>query len=117
MTNDVRLSPEDAVRAEALSKSYGETTALEELDLSIPSGTIFGLLGPNGAGKSTTVKILTTLSRPDSGSAEVGGVDVLVSPEQVRHMIGYVAQKHGTDDQASGTENLALQARIHGLDR
>jgi ABC-2 type transport system ATP-binding protein len=76
---------------------------------------IYGLLGPNGAGKSTTVKILTSLARPDSGEARVGGVDVLARPGQVRHMIGVVAQRSGADPTATGRENLILQGRLYGL--
>ena len=76
---------------------------------------IYGLLGPNGAGKSTTVKILTSLARPDSGQARVEGVDVLARPGQVRHMIGVVAQRSGADPTATGRENLILQGRLYGL--
>jgi ABC-2 type transport system ATP-binding protein len=76
---------------------------------------IYGLLGPNGAGKSTTVKILTSLARPDSGEARVEGVDVLTRPGQVRHMIGVVAQRSGADPTATGRENLILQGRLYGL--
>ena len=76
---------------------------------------MFGLLGPNGAGKSTTVKILTTLSRPDSGTATVAGVDVLDDPAAVRRAIGVVAQKSGADIQATGRENLRLQGQVFGL--
>jgi ABC-2 type transport system ATP-binding protein len=76
---------------------------------------IYGLLGPNGAGKSTTVKILTSLARPDSGEARVEGIDVLARPGQVRHMIGVVAQRSGADPTATGRENLILQGRLYGL--
>ena len=74
-----------------------------------------GLLGPNGAGKSTTVKILTSLARPDAGQARVEDVDVLTRPGQVRHMIGVVAQRSGADPTATGRENLILQGRLYGL--
>ena len=76
---------------------------------------MFGLLGPNGAGKSTTVKILTTLSRPDAGEAFVAGHDVLRHPARVRLAIGCVAQKSGLDLQATGRENLLLQGRVYGM--
>jgi ABC-2 type transport system ATP-binding protein len=89
--------------------------ALDGLDISVPRGMIYGLLGPNGAGKSTTVKILTSLARPDSGQARVEGVDVLAWPGQVRHMIGVVAQRSGADPTATGRENLILQGRLYGL--
>ena len=89
--------------------------ALDGLDISVPRGIIFGLLGPNGAGKTTTVKILTSLARPDAGTAWVEGVDVLARPGQVRHMIGVVAQRSGADPTATGRENLILQGRLYGL--
>jgi ABC-2 type transport system ATP-binding protein len=85
------------------------------VSFAVPAGTIFGLLGPNGAGKSTTVKILTTLSRPDSGEAWVAGHDVLREPELVRRAIGVVGQRSGVDREATGRENLTLQGRIYGL--
>jgi ABC-2 type transport system ATP-binding protein len=83
--------------------------------LEVRSGTIFGLLGPNGAGKSTTVKILTTLTRPDAGSARVAGADVLSDPERVRRSIGVVAQRSGVDPEATGRENLTLAGQLYGL--
>jgi ABC-type Na+ transport system ATPase subunit NatA len=76
---------------------------------------VLGLLGPNGAGKSTTVKILTTLSLPDSGSARVAGVDVLAEPDRVRRSIGLVGQRSGVDLEATGRENLTLQGQVYGL--
>ena len=90
------MSKDIAIEANALTKTYPpDVRALDGLSLAVPAGTIFGLLGPNGAGKSTTVRILTTLSRPDSGSARVAGVDVLPIRSRVRHAIGVVGQKHG----------------------
>jgi ABC-2 type transport system ATP-binding protein len=104
-----------AIEADALVKTYGDVRALDGLSLAVPAGTIFGLLGPNGAGKSTTVRILTTLSRADSGAARVAGVDVLADPAAVRHAIGCVGQRSGVDREATGVENLILQGQIHGL--
>jgi ABC-2 type transport system ATP-binding protein len=110
-----------AIEARQLVKTYavrGEKhgiRALDGLDISVPRGMIYGLLGPNGAGKSTTVKILTSLARPDSGEARVEGVDVLARPGRVRHMIGVVAQRSGADPTATGRENLILQGRLYGL--
>jgi ABC-2 type transport system ATP-binding protein len=110
-----------AIEARQLVKTYsvrGERhgiRALDGLDISVPRGMIYGLLGPNGAGKSTTVKILTSLARPDSGEARVEGVDVLARPGQVRHLIGVVAQRSGADPTATGRENLILQGRLYGL--
>ncbi|OIJ88789.1 ATP-binding cassette domain-containing protein [Streptomyces monashensis] len=105
-----------AVEARQLIKTYpGDVTALGGMDLTVAPGTVFGLLGPNGAGKSTTVKILTTLARPDSGTATVAGHDVLRHPDRVRRAIGVVAQHSGADPVATGRENLQLQGRLYGL--
>ncbi|MEV1065758.1 ATP-binding cassette domain-containing protein [Streptomyces sp. NPDC050263] len=105
-----------AVEARQLVKTYpGGVTALNGLDLTVEPGTVFGLLGPNGAGKSTAVKILTTLARPDSGSAVVAGHDVLRHPDRVRRAIGVVAQNSGADPVATGRDNLRLQGRLYGV--
>ncbi|MGD1059066.1 MAG: ATP-binding cassette domain-containing protein [Solirubrobacteraceae bacterium] len=105
-----------AIEALELVKTYPpDVRALDGLSLSVQEGTIFGLLGPNGAGKSTTVRVLTTLSRPDSGTARVAGLDVLDDPVGVRRTIGVVGQKHGFDPEASGRENLVLQGEFHGI--
>ena len=105
-----------AIEADGLVKTYpGAVTALDGLSLSVRAGTILGLLGPNGAGKSTTVRILTTLSRADSGVARVAGHDVVNAPAAVRRAIGVVGQRSGVDREATGAENLRLQGQIHGL--
>jgi ABC-2 type transport system ATP-binding protein len=105
-----------AIEAEGLAKEYpGGVKALDGLSFSVAEGTVFGLLGPNGAGKSTTVKILTTLAHPDSGSASVAGFDVLREPARVREAIGVVSQAGGLDQQATGRENLRLQGQTFGL--
>jgi ABC-2 type transport system ATP-binding protein len=104
------------IEAVDLVKTYpGDVRALGGLSLNVGGGAIFGLLGPNGAGKSTTVKILTTLTRPDSGSAWVAGHDVLRHPDRVRRAIGSVGQRSAVDPGATGRENLALQGRVYGL--
>ena len=104
-----------AVAAHELIKTYpGGVTALDGMNVTVAVGTVFGLLGPNGAGKSTTVKILTTLARPDSGTVEVAGHDALRHPDRVRRAIGVVAQKSGADPVATGRENLLLQGRLYG---
>ena len=108
----------NAIEAQRLVKTYpGDVRALDGLWLEVEEATIFGLLGPNGAGKSTTVKILTTLSRPDEGEANVAGIDVLRDPGEVRRRIGVVGQRGGLDPQATGRENLVLQGEIHRLPR
>ena len=105
-----------AIEATELRKTYPpDVRALDGLSLSVEAGTIFGLLGPNGAGKSTTVRILATLSRPDSGGAQVAGIDVLADPVRVRRAIGVVGQKHGADPEATGRENLVLQGEFYGI--
>ncbi|MBV9204043.1 MAG: ATP-binding cassette domain-containing protein [Actinobacteria bacterium] len=110
-----------AIEARQLVKTYRTrgrgrgVRALDGLDISVPRGIIYGLLGPNGAGKTTAVKILTSLARPDGGTARVEGIDVLARPGQVRHVIGVVAQRSGADPGATGRENLMLQARLHGM--
>ena len=105
-----------AIEAQGLVKTYPkDVRALDGLGFEVEAGTIFGLLGPNGAGKSTTVRILTTLSRPDEGAARVAGLDVLGRPDDVRRVIGVVAQKSGVDIEATGRENLILQGQVHGM--
>jgi ABC-2 type transport system ATP-binding protein len=105
-----------AIEAWDLRKTYkGEVTALDGLSFDVEAGTIFGLLGPNGAGKSTTVRILTTLSRADSGEARVAGLDVVDDADRVRRSIGVVGQKPGLDPEATGRENLEIQAELYGL--
>jgi ABC-2 type transport system ATP-binding protein len=104
-----------AIEADGLVKTYGDVRALDGLSLAVPAGAVFGLLGPNGAGKSTTVRILTTLSRPDAGAARVAGHDVLADPAAVRRAIGCVGQRSGVDREATGVENLLLQGQMHEL--
>jgi ABC-2 type transport system ATP-binding protein len=107
---------EVAIEASELCKTYPPgVTALDGVSLSVTAGTIFGLLGPNGAGKSTTVRVLSSLSTPDSGSARVAGIDVLAEPARVRHAIGVVGQKHGSDPEATGRENMILQGNFYGI--
>ncbi|UWP80635.1 ATP-binding cassette domain-containing protein [Dactylosporangium fulvum] len=105
-----------AVTAHDLVKTYPKgVRALDHLSLTVKPGEVLGLLGPNGAGKSTTVKILTTLARPDSGTAAVAGHDVFAHPDRVRRVIGVVAQKSGADPAATGRDNLLLQGRLFGM--
>ncbi|WP_433078070.1 ABC transporter ATP-binding protein [Dactylosporangium sp. CA-052675] len=105
-----------AILARDLVKTYPKgVRALDRLSLTVEPGEIVGLLGPNGAGKSTTVKILTTLTRADSGHAEVMGHDVTRAPGRARAAIGVVAQRGGLDPAASGRENLTLQGHLFGL--
>jgi ABC-2 type transport system ATP-binding protein len=118
-SNDCAIEARHLVKTYAVpgirqGKKHG-IRALDGLDISVPRGMIYGLLGPNGAGKSTTVKILTSLARPDAGTARVEGIDVLARPGQVRQVIGVVAQRSGADPTATGRENLILQGRLYGM--
>jgi ABC-2 type transport system ATP-binding protein len=106
----------NAIEAWNLQKTYkGGVRALVGLSFTVEAGAIFALLGPNGAGKSTAVKILTTLSRADSGEARVAGLDVVRDADRVRRSIGVVAQRPGLDPDATGRENLEMQAELYGL--
>ncbi|WP_083663899.1 ATP-binding cassette domain-containing protein [Ornithinimicrobium sp. CNJ-824] len=107
------------IEARDLRKTYrsrsGDVHALDGLTLSVPEGTVKGLLGPNGAGKTTTVKVLNTLIRPDAGSAQVAGVDVLDQPGRVREVIGASGQYAAVDENLTGLENLEMVGRLYHL--
>jgi ABC-2 type transport system ATP-binding protein len=104
-----------AIVAEVLSRRFEESTAVDELDLQIRAGEIYGFLGPNGAGKSTTVRMLCTLLGPTSGRATVCGFDVATQPGRVRTRIGVALQDVALDPKQTGTELLRMQARLYGL--
>jgi len=104
------------IEATGLHKSFGDTHALAGLDLDAAEGTILCVLGPNGAGKTTAVRILTTLSRPDSGTALVAGIDVLAHPEQARQRFGVAGQYASLDEMLTGRENLGMIGRLFRLD-
>ncbi len=106
---------EYAIQTEALSKSYGSHQALDELNLAVPSGTILGLLGPNGCGKTTTVRLLTTLLKPDSGTARIAGLDVVKQPKEVRRKIGLAGQYAAVDERLTALENLRLIGTLYHL--
>ncbi len=105
------------IEAESLTKRFGPTVALDGLDLEAPAGAILGVLGPNGAGKTTAVRILTTLSVPDSGSARVAGYDVIRDPAAVQRQIGVAAQDATLDAVLTGRQNLVMIGRLSGLRR
>ncbi|TQS29452.1 ATP-binding cassette domain-containing protein [Microbispora sp. KK1-11] len=104
-----------AIAAEGLRKRYGNTPALDGVDLAVGEGTVHGLLGPNGAGKTTAVRILTTLLRPDGGTARVAGFDVVRQAADVRRGIGLVGQHAAVDEVLSGRQNLVMFGRLHHL--
>jgi ABC-2 type transport system ATP-binding protein len=106
-----------AIQTFGLTRTFGAFTALDHLNLVVPPGKISGLLGPNGAGKSTTIKILTTLLEPTSGTASVAGFDLVKDPAEVRAHIGYVPQMVSADGALTGWENLLLSARLYGIPR
>jgi ABC-2 type transport system ATP-binding protein len=106
-----------AIEARGLRKRYGSVEALRGVDLDVETGTVFGLLGPNGAGKTTAVRILTTLLRPDAGTAHVDGVDVLADPAALRARIGVAGQYAAVDENLTGFENLEMIGRLYHLGR
>ena len=108
-------SSQPAIVAENLSKSFGDTKALNGVSIDVPEGKVLALLGPNGAGKTTTVRILTTLSKPDSGHASVAGFDVLKQPHQVRSCIGVTGQNASLDELLTGKENLEMVGRLYRM--
>lgn len=116
MNTDTPTRPA-AIEVTGLGKSYGETTVLRDLDLTVPAGTVYALLGPNGAGKTTTVRILSTLHTADAGTARVAGADVRTDPDAVRRAIGVTGQFSAVDDLLTGRENLRLMADLAHLGR
>jgi daunorubicin resistance ABC transporter ATP-binding subunit len=105
------------IRAESLRKTYGEQLAVADVSLSVEQGRILGVLGPNGAGKSTTVRMLTTMTRPDSGAAWVAGHDVIADPHSVRRVIGVTGQDATLDELLTGTQNLELVGTLSDMSR
>jgi len=106
---------DEVIVAEGLRKRFRHTEALRGLDLSVPTGTVCGLLGPNGAGKTTAVRILATLTRPDSGRARVAGHDVVRDAARVRGLIGLAGQHAAVDEKLSGRDNLRMFGRLYHL--
>jgi ABC-2 type transport system ATP-binding protein len=104
-----------AVHTEHLRKQYGSLIAVQDLSLTIPRGEVFGLLGPNGSGKTTTIRMLTGLIAPTSGSATVAGIDVVANPEAVRRRIGYMSQRFGLYEDLTVRENLRFYSELYGV--
>jgi oleandomycin transport system ATP-binding protein len=105
----------NAIEARGLTKRFGDTLALDNVDLSVAQGPVLGLLGPNGAGKTTAVRILATLLRPDAGSARVVGLDVRKDAHRVRQTIGLTGQYASVDEDLTGTQNLVLIGQLLNL--
>jgi ABC-2 type transport system ATP-binding protein len=109
--------PAPAIETEGLVKAFGETRAVDGVDLSVPAGTVYGVLGPNGAGKTTMIRVLATLLRPDGGRARVLGHDVATEPDAVRASVSLTGQFASVDEELSGRENLVLLAKLLGFSR
>lgn len=105
------------IETRSLTRTFGNLTAVDKLDLSVGEGEVFGLLGPNGAGKTTVIKMLTTLLPPTSGQAKVAGYDVEQQALQVRESIGYVPQMISVDGTLTAHENLLIFAKLYGVPR
>jgi ABC-2 type transport system ATP-binding protein len=106
-----------AIEANGLEKSFGETRAVDGVDLAVRAGSVYGVLGPNGAGKTTTIRMLATLLHPDAGSAKVLGYDIVRDADAVRGAVSLTGQMASVDEDLTGRENLVLLARLLGLDR
>src|SRR5574339_927801 len=104
------------IEVQNLSKSFGEVKTVQDVSFLAPDGQITGLLGPNGAGKSTTLRMLYTLLRPDSGSAQIDGFDVRQSPLEVQRRIGVLADARGLYPRLTTRENIRYFGRLHGLE-
>ena len=111
------MSRTHAIEAEHLVKRFGDTLAVDDVSFVVPEGSVLGLLGPNGAGKTTTVRMMTTLTRPTSGTARVAGHDVLTEPDAVRRSMGLTGQAATVDELLTGRENLRLIGQLYGLDK
>jgi len=109
--------PEMAIQTQKLTRTFGALTAVDSVDLQVTPGQFFGFLGPNGAGKSTTIKILTGLLAPTSGSMELLGVDFAANPVEVKRQIGVVPEGMGLFERLTGSEYLKFVGRMYGLDR
>ncbi len=106
-----------AIEASGLVKRFGETCAVDGVDLAVRSGSVYGVLGPNGAGKTTTIRMLATLLRPDAGNARVFGYDIVREADAVRQAVSLTGQLASVDESLTGRENLILLGRLLGLKR
>ncbi len=111
------MASNHAITATALTKNYGDLTAVDHLDLEIERGEVFGLLGPNGAGKTTTILMLLGLAEPSAGKVRVAGLDPVRHPLDVKRVVGYLPDSVGFYESMTGRENLRYTARLNGLTR
>ena len=111
------MSTSPAIEAEGLAKRFGDTRAVDGVDLSVAQGAVYGVLGPNGAGKTTTIRMLATLLAPDAGRASVLGHDVVSEADTVRSLVSLTGQLASVDEDLTGRENLVLMARLLGHSR
>jgi ABC-2 type transport system ATP-binding protein len=109
--------PTLAIETDGLVKHFGETKAVDGVDLAVPRGAVYGVLGPNGAGKTTTIRMLATLLRPDAGTARVLGHDVVQEADAVRSLVSLTGQLASVDEDLTGRENLVLLGRLLGYSR
>jgi ABC-2 type transport system ATP-binding protein len=105
----------DAIEVDKLKKQFGDFVAVDGLSFEVHEGEIFGLLGPNGAGKTTLIRMMTTLTPPTSGTARVGGHDIVRDPDGVRLAIGVIPQAMTSDPELTGRENLLIHAKLYGV--
>ena len=110
MTSQIPL----AIEANGLVKTFGDTRAVDGVDLAVPQGAVYGVLGPNGAGKTTTIRMLATLLKPDEGEARVLGHDIVTDDDAVRAAVSLTGQLASVDEDLSGEENLVLLAKLLG---
>ena len=113
--SDKEINSNWAVEARGLVKTFADNRAVDGVDMNVRTGTIYGVLGPNGAGKTTTIRMLSTLLKPDAGSARIFGHDIVREPHIVRQLIGVTGQYASVDETLSATENLIIFSRLLGL--
>lgn len=104
-----------AIEVEGLTKRFGDLVAVNNISFTVENGEIFGLLGPNGAGKTTLIRMLTTLTPPTSGTARIGGYDIVREANEVRHVLGVIPQAFTSDPELTAQENMLIHAKLYGV--
>src|SRR5208283_3419485 len=105
----------DAIEVDHLTKKFGDLVAVDDINFVVARGEIFGLLGPNGAGKTTLIRMMTTLTPPTSGTARIGGHDIVTDPDGVRHVLGVIPQAFTSDPELTARENMLIHAKLYGV--